>query len=80
MKCSLCGLEFDERLAQSACSGCKSKADCSLVKCPNCGYESPLDSEFIVRLINKKKAKSRFCIRMMKKNCISLWRWAWYLV
>lgn len=58
MKCSLCGLEFDEKDAQRACSGCVMGKTCNLVKCPNCGYESPVESKLIKKLRewgNKKK-------------------------
>jgi len=54
MKCSLCGLEFDEEKAQGACNGCMFSKSCELVRCPNCGYEMPIEPKFI------KKLRERF--------------------
>jgi len=68
MKCALCGLEFNEKQAQRACSGCKSAAVCNLVKCPNCGYESPLESEFITKIVRKIKNWSQKNGNKSKKN------------
>ena len=39
MKCSLCGFEFNEEASRSGCAGCFIAKGCSLVKCPNCGFE-----------------------------------------
>lgn len=50
MKCPLCGLEFDENDAERACSGCIIAKSCNLVKCPNCGYESPTESRLIKKI------------------------------
>ncbi len=50
MRCSLCGLEFDEKQAQRACRGCIIAKSCNLVKCPNCGYESPLESKLVKKI------------------------------
>lgn len=50
MKCALCGFEFNEKEAQRACSGCVLIKSCNLVKCPNCGYESPLEPRFIKKI------------------------------
>jgi len=58
MKCPLCGLEFDEKAAEKACSGCVLAKSCNSVKCPNCGYESPLESKLIKKIKewrNKRK-------------------------
>ena len=54
MKCSLCGLEFDEKQAQNVCSGCMFSKSCELARCPNCGYEMPIEPGFI------KKLRERF--------------------
>lgn len=47
MKCSYCGLVFDEREAEQACSGCPLVGHCGLLRCPRCGYEMPPDSHLI---------------------------------
>jgi rubredoxin len=50
MKCQLCGLEFKEEEGQTACSGCHMSRSCGLIKCPNCGYEAPKESNLIKSL------------------------------
>lgn len=57
MKCSLCGFEFSEKNAQKACSGCIITKSCNLVKCPNCGYESPVESKLIKKIREWRKKK-----------------------
>jgi len=52
MKCPLCGLEFKEQDGLSGCKGCAASRTCSLIKCPNCGYEVPRKPGF-VRLFKK---------------------------
>lgn len=41
MKCALCGYAFSVEQAESACRGCPFHRKCRLVRCPNCGYETP---------------------------------------
>jgi len=41
MKCSLCGYEFNEKVAEESCKGCPVKKWCKLIKCQNCGFETP---------------------------------------
>jgi len=41
MKCSLCGFEFAQDQAQTACRNCPLMKGCKLIKCPNCGFETP---------------------------------------
>ncbi len=50
MKCMLCGLEFKEEEGQAACKGCPIARSCSLIKCPNCGYEISKESDLIKSL------------------------------
>jgi len=57
MKCSLCGLEFDEEKAQNACHGCILSKSCDLIRCPNCGYEMPVEPKFIKKLRERFKSK-----------------------
>lgn len=48
MKCALCGLEFkEEEEGVSRCRGCPLARSCGLVRCPNCGYEVPLEPKFL---------------------------------
>lgn len=42
IKCPLCGKIFAKEESGEACSACGKKG-CGLIKCPNCGYEFPLD-------------------------------------
>ncbi len=58
MKCSLCGLEFDEKKAAAACDGCFLNKNCNLVRCPNCNYEMVLEPQWIKRLIRKFRGDS----------------------
>ncbi len=43
MKCSLCGYQFREDEGRATCSGCPLNKPCHMVKCPNCGYDIPLE-------------------------------------
>ena len=52
MRCALCGLEFEERDAVSSCEGCPlKKGDCSMLKCPSCGFENPGESQLLKMFI-----------------------------
>lgn len=55
MKCSLCGCEFDETKAESSCSNCLLADKCSLARCPNCGFEMPLEPDWIKKISKKLK-------------------------
>lgn len=50
MKCSLCGHEFDPESALAPCRGCPLARGCDLVRCPKCGFETPVEPKWIVRL------------------------------
>lgn len=41
MKCALCGYAFSAEQAATACEGCPFHRKCRLIRCPNCGYETP---------------------------------------
>jgi Fe2+ transport system protein FeoA/rubredoxin len=45
MKCALCGYEFSEHEGQTDCQGCPLAGLCSMVRCPNCGYDNPRGSK-----------------------------------
>lgn len=49
MKCSLCGLEFDEDKAHRACGDCLLTKGCRLIRCPNCGFETPPEPKWAKR-------------------------------
>lgn len=55
MKCALCGYKFDEKDADLSCSGCLMAKGCKLVKCPNCGYETPPEPRWLKRLLERRK-------------------------
>jgi len=38
--CPLCGLVYDPK-DQAVCQGCPLQRTCSLVRCPQCGFETP---------------------------------------
>jgi len=65
MKCQLCGNEFDENAAASACEGCMMAKKCRLVRCPNCGYETPKTPEWIKKISRQLSGVS--CRLMGKK-------------
>ncbi|MCS4541501.1 MAG: hypothetical protein HY929_04155 [Euryarchaeota archaeon] len=58
MKCSLCGYEFKEKEVEEACKGCPSllTKPCGMIKCPNCGYEIPLESR-LEKFLKKFRGK-----------------------
>ena len=41
MKCGLCGYEFNPEEAPSSCKSCSLMKGCKLIRCPNCGCETP---------------------------------------
>ncbi len=45
MRCPLCGIEVTE--GAPACKGCAASKGCSLLRCPNCGYEIPKEPGFM---------------------------------
>src|SRR3990167_10176478 len=55
MKCSLCGSEFTEETAHSACGGCGFLKGCELVKCPRCGFENAPEPNWAKKLFRKTK-------------------------
>ena len=54
MKCSLCGMIFDELRAAPACSGCALRRRCDLVKCPNCGFEMPVEPGWVKKIRKRR--------------------------
>jgi rubredoxin len=44
VKCALCGLAFAEAEAKRSCRGCPMSGGCGMLRCPNCGYEAPVES------------------------------------
>lgn len=50
MKCTLCGCNFDETRASKACECCPVSHSCDLVKCPQCGFEMPVEPAWIRKL------------------------------
>ncbi len=55
MRCVFCSFEFDEESSQRPCSGCFRLGNCSMVKCPRCGYETPPEPRWLRRI--KKRSK-----------------------
>lgn len=62
MKCPLCGFEYNEEDGIKACAGCPmSRGKCKFQRCPNCGYEIPLEPKlikFLKKLGKKDKDES----------------------
>lgn len=53
VKCALCGYEFDEKNSKSSCKGCFMAGGCDLIRCPNCGYETPREPGWVNPVRNK---------------------------
>ncbi len=49
MKCALCGFEFSEADAKRPCARCPVGANCDLICCPNCGYQTPGEPRWLRR-------------------------------
>lgn len=55
MKCALCGHQFEETSARASCDGCPMSGACHMVRCPNCGYETPGEPGLIKALKGWRK-------------------------
>lgn len=56
--CEMCGYRFDES-EHEACQNCPLQKECSLICCPNCGYE----------MVNVHKSKlARWAARLLSKG------------
>ena len=55
MKCSLCGYHFNEQESKGGCSTCHVFGACKMIRCSNCGYETPSEPKIIKRLKNWRK-------------------------
>jgi len=44
-------MSLEEKEAKKAYKGCIIAKTCNLVKCPTCGYESPVESKLIKKII-----------------------------
>jgi hypothetical protein len=53
----MCGHEFDERQAGAACRACPMSRGCGLIRCPNCGFESPRMPGWLQRLLSRLSAR-----------------------
>lgn len=47
MKCPLCGYQFQEEEGKATCKGCPLAGACHMVRCPNCGYDIPMEPRLI---------------------------------
>ena len=55
MKCPFCGRDFDEEQAAAACRKCTLFGGCKMLRCPNCGYESPPEPAWIRRIKERRR-------------------------
>ncbi len=58
MRCSLCGYQFEEDESVVVCAGCPLSKNCNMVRCPNCGFEVPAESELVRILKDRRKEKN----------------------
>jgi hypothetical protein len=61
MICPLCQHQFDE---SNACKGCGIVKGCTLIKCPNCGYEFVEESKTLSLI----KRIAEFLRKKRKRN------------
>lgn len=47
MRCGLCGFRYDEKEAQKSCQSCPVTKGCRLIRCPNCGFETPPEPKWL---------------------------------
>lgn len=52
MKCTMCGYLFEQKSGKAACKNCPLGSGCDMVCCPNCGFEVPVEPEWIKKLTN----------------------------
>ncbi|PKO16974.1 hypothetical protein CVU37_09185 [candidate division BRC1 bacterium HGW-BRC1-1] len=50
MICPACNHKFDPESSSVGCGACLMHGSCGLVKCPECGYETPREPGFLARL------------------------------
>jgi hypothetical protein len=48
---------FDEKRSDKICEGCLLAKGCSLVKCPNCGYETPPEDKWLKEILKRRRKK-----------------------
>ena len=51
MICPACNHEFDPVSTSVGCGACLMQGSCGLVKCPECGYETPREPGFLGRVM-----------------------------
>jgi len=44
IRCPYCGFQYAPSEGRGTCASCGLHSSCSLLRCPNCGYESPAES------------------------------------
>jgi len=54
VKCAFCGHNFNEEEADLSCKGCFMAKSCKLIKCPNCGYETPLEPKWFKKILKRE--------------------------
>jgi hypothetical protein len=57
LRCSFCGYEFDEMESARSCEGCPIFSSCRLVKCPRCGFETPVEPGLVKTLRKWRRKK-----------------------
>ncbi len=50
MICPACNHKYDPESSSVGCGACLMHGSCGLVKCPECGYETPREPGFLARL------------------------------
>lgn len=55
MKCAVCGYIFDEKKSVPSCKACPMSKGCRMIRCPNCGYETPPEDGWLKNILKGKK-------------------------
>jgi hypothetical protein len=58
IKCALCGYMFDEKNGKASCKGCFMSGGCGLLRCPNCGYETPREPAWFKKILKRRNKKN----------------------
>ncbi len=53
MKCAFCGHAFEPAAQHAVCRRCSLFGRCKMIKCPQCGYETPPEPRWLRRIIER---------------------------
>ena len=68
MKCALCGFNYSINEGATACRGCPLGKSCHMARCPNCGYETPVDPAEIKMFKDWRKRVQWNLMKRLKRS------------